>query len=161
MTDLEITETNYDDPIHTRGIIDVLNSYAADPVGGGEPLATDVRSRLVPALRDHPNSLVLLAFAKGTPIGVAVCFFGLSTFQARPLLNIHDLAVVPTSRRRGVGRALLAAIERRAIQRGCCKLTLEVQEDNGRANDLYESFGFSDVLVGDSAPTRFLAKRLP
>ena len=161
MTDIEVTEANYDDPIHERGIVDVLNSYAADPVGGAEPLAAEVRSRLVPALRDHPSSLVLLALAKGSPVGVAVCFFGLSTFQARPLLNIHDLAVVPTSRGRGVGRALLAAVERRAIQRGCCQLTLAVQEDNGRARNLYESVGFSDVLIGNSAPTRFLAKKLP
>ena len=39
------------------------------------------------------------------------------------------------------------------MQRGCCKLTLEVQEDNMRARTLYESFGFADFLVGDSAAT--------
>lgn len=161
MTNLEVTEANYDDPIHALGIVDVLNSYAADPVGGAKPLTSEVRSRLVPALRDHPSSLVVLALAKGSPVGVAVCFFGLSTFQARPLLNVHDLAVVSTSRGHGVGRALLTAVERRALQRGCCKLTLEVQEDNIRARNLYGSFGFSDVVIGDSAPTRFLAKPLP
>jgi hypothetical protein len=35
-----------------------------------------------------------------------------------------------------------------------------VQEDNGRALGLYRSFGFSDLVMGDSDPTRFLVKPL-
>lgn len=159
-TSMRILEADFTDPAHCAGIVEVLNSYAADSVGGGEPLAPDARERLVPALRDHPTALVLLALADDRPAGVAVCFFGLSTFQARPLLNIHDLAVLPEYRGKGIGRALLAAVEDRATKRGCCKITLEVQDDNIRARGLYESFGFSDFVVGTSAPTRFLTKHL-
>ena len=119
-----------------------------------------MRRRLVPALREHPGVLVLLALAEGSPVGVAVCFLGLSTFRARPLLNIHDLAVLPEWRGQGIGRALLAAAEDRARQRGCCRLTLEVQDTNERALRLYERFGFSDFVVGSSGPTRFLTKSL-
>lgn len=157
---MRILEADFADPAHCAGIVEVLNTYAADPVGGGQPLASEVRERLVPTLRDHPTALVLLALVDQRPAGIAVCFFGLSTFQARPLLNIHDLAVVPEHRGRGIGRALLAAAEEHAIKRGCCKLTLEVQDDNGRARALYESFGFSNFVVGNSAPTRFLTKPL-
>jgi ribosomal protein S18 acetylase RimI-like enzyme len=157
---LDVVEANFEAPSHRAGILEILNSYAADPVGGGKPLGADVRERLLPALRQHPTALVLLAIDQGQPVGLAVCFLGFSTFQARPLLNIHDLAVLPAWRGRGVGRALLAAAEHRARQRECCKLTLEVQESNGRALRLYEGFGFSDFVVGDSGPTRFLAKPL-
>jgi ribosomal protein S18 acetylase RimI-like enzyme len=157
---VEVVEAEFETPAHRAGILDVLNSYAVDPVGGGAPLSPDVRERLVPALRDHPTALVLLALAHGRPVGVAVCFLGLSTFQARPLLNVHDLAVLPEWRRRGVGRALLAAAEDRARQRGCCRLTLEVQDSNRRARRLYERFGFADFVVGNSGPTRFLTKPL-
>lgn len=157
---LRIIEADFTNPAHCTGIVEVLNSYAADPVGGREPLTAEVRERLVPTLRDHPTALVLLALVDQRPAGIAVCFFGFSTFQARPLLNIHDLAVVPEQRGRGIGRALLAAAEDRAIKQGCCKLTLEVQDDNGRARALYESFGFSDFVVGKSTPTRFLTKSL-
>ncbi len=129
-------------------------------MGGGEPLSPTVRGRLVPALRDHPTALVLLAIEQAHPVGVAVCFLGFSTFQAQPLLNIHDLAVLPEWRSKGVGRALLRAAEHRARQRGCCKLTLEVQDSNDPALRLYESFGFSNFVIGDSGPTRFLAKPL-
>jgi GNAT superfamily N-acetyltransferase len=141
-------------------IVTLLDSYAGDPVGGGQPLTRDVRERLVPLLRDHPTALVLLAFSIDGPVGIAVCFFGLSTFRASPLLNIHDLAVLPRYRGQGVGRALLRAAEEQARLKGCCKLTLEVQDDNRRARTLYESFGFADVVYGSSAVTRFLAKPL-
>jgi ribosomal protein S18 acetylase RimI-like enzyme len=104
--------------------------------------------------------LALLALSEGTPVGVAVCFLGFSTFNARPLLNIHDLAVVPERRGQGIGKALLAAAEAEAMRRGCCKLTLEVQDDNRRARGLYERAGFTDFVVGASGPTRFLCKPL-
>lgn len=157
---VEVLEADLDDPAHREGIVDVLDSYAADPVGGSRPLSPDVRDRLVPALRGHPAALVLLAFADGRPVGVAVCFFGLSTFQALPLLNVHDLAVLPEFRGRGIGRVLLEALEDRAVRDGCCRLTLEVQDDNRPARSLYEGFGFRDHVVGESAPTRFLTKSL-
>jgi ribosomal protein S18 acetylase RimI-like enzyme len=157
---VQVRAADYETPADRAGIVDVLDSYASDPVGGGHPLTDDVRKRLVPALRENPNALVLLAFADEHPVGLAVCFFGFSTFQARPLLNIHDLAVLPAYRGKGVGRALLAEAERQARGRGCCRLTLEVQDDNTRARSLYERFGFSDFVVGASAPTRFMGKPL-
>jgi ribosomal protein S18 acetylase RimI-like enzyme len=142
-----------------RAIVEVLDSYAREAVAGARPLAADVRARLPGALREHPTALPFLAFAGQDPVGVAVCFLGLSTFHARPLLNVHDLAVVPAWRGRGVGRALLEAVEAEAVRRGCCRLTLEVQDDNEPARRLYERFGFTDYLPG-GAPTRFLCKPL-
>jgi ribosomal protein S18 acetylase RimI-like enzyme len=157
---LRVHEANFGDPRDTNGIVAVLNSYALDSVGGGQALSADVRERLVPTLREHPTSLVLLAFVGDEPVGIAVCFFGLSTFRARPLLNIHDLAVLPLYRGRGVGHALLRAAEDYARLKDCCKLTLEVQDDNTRARALYQRFGFEDFVVGNSAPMRFLVKPL-
>lgn len=157
---IEVRRAEYDDPVHRAGIVDIVDSYAGDPVGGGKPLAERARADLVAALRDHPASRVFLAFADGAPVGVAICFEGLSTFRAEPLLNIHDLAVLPDWRGGGIGRALLTAVEEWARAAGCCKLTLEVQDDNARARGLYESFGFADFVVGGPAPTRFLTKPL-
>jgi GNAT superfamily N-acetyltransferase len=160
VTGLAIREANFADAGDAAAIVTVLDSYATDPAGGGKPLPREVRERLVPALRDQPTALVLLAFVGPTPVGIAVGFFGLSTFQARPLLNIHDLAVVAAHRGKGVGRALLREAENRALGRGCCKLTLEVQDANARARALYASFGFEDFVLAGSS-TRFLSKALP
>ena len=157
---LSVREADFGDPRDSKGIVAVLDSYAVDRAGGGRALAPEVRDRLVPALRDHPTSLVLLALVDDEPVGIAVCFFGLSTFRARPLLNVHDLAVIPQYRGKGIGHALLSEAEQRARRKGCCKLTLEVQDDNAPARALYERFGFEDFVVGNSAPTRFLAKSL-
>ena len=157
---LEILKVDFADALHCSGVVEVLNSYASDPFGGGEPLSLEVRERLISSLRNHPTVLVLLAFDERRAVGVAVCFFGFSTFQALPLLNIHDLAVVPGYRGKGIGRALLDAVEAYAQDRGCCKLTLEVQDDNQRARRVYDRFGFGDFVLGDSATTRFLSKPL-
>jgi ribosomal protein S18 acetylase RimI-like enzyme len=137
------------------GIVLLLNSYAVEPVGGGMPLPSDVRERLVSALRQVPHALVLLALTDDVPIGIAVCFFGFSTFRASPLLNVHDLAVLPQHRGHGVGRALLQAAEEHARRRGCCRLTLEVLESNSGARALYRRFGFDELTV-----SRFLIKPL-
>ena len=157
---LQVRAADLYTPSDGAAIVDVLDSYASDPRGGGVPLTADVRARLLPGLRAHPTTLVLLAFDASRPVGLAIGFFGFSSFAARPLLNIHDLAVIPGQRGKGVGRALLTAAESFARARSCCKLTLEVQDDNLPARTLYERFGFVDVKYGDSGPTRFLAKPL-
>jgi ribosomal protein S18 acetylase RimI-like enzyme len=157
--DVTIREADLTDPADGSALVAVLDSYASDEIGGGRPLAPDVKDRLPEALRDHATAFVLLAFVGGRAAGIAVCFFGFSTFQARPLLNIHDLAVVPDRRGQGIGRALLAAVEEEATRRGCCKLTLEVLDSNQQARRLYGTFGFVDFMVGGS-PMRFLFKPL-
>jgi ribosomal protein S18 acetylase RimI-like enzyme len=55
---------------------------------------------------------------------------------------------------------LLDAAENHARAAHCCKLTLEVQDDNQPALRLYQRFGFRDVRYGNSGPTRFLGKPL-
>ena len=157
---MQIVVADLENPTHASGIVAVLDTYAQDEFGGGRPLPPAVRERIVPGLRACPTSLVLLAMDGARPVGVAVCFFAYSTFGAVPLLNIHDLAVVPAYRGRGIGRALLGAVETQARERGCGKLTLEVIEDNVRARGLYASCGFGDPLVGRPVTTRFLTKPL-
>jgi len=152
---LHIRRADFADSRDAAGIIAILNSYAVEPVGGGQPLSLDVRERLVPVLRDTPNAVVLLAFEGDEPIGIAVCFIGLSTFRARPLLNLHDFAVLPEHRGKGVGVALLRAVEDHARRHGCCRLTLEVLESNSGARELYRRFGFDNSTL-----SRFLVKHL-
>ncbi|MEN0111395.1 MAG: GNAT family N-acetyltransferase [Planctomycetota bacterium] len=144
-----------------EAVIAMLDAYARDPAGDGKPLADKVRARLIEGLRQHPTTVVLLAWDGDTPIGVATCFVGFSTFAAAPLLNVHDLAVVPAARGRGVGRALLRAAEEEARRRGCCKLTLVVLEHNDPARKLYESEGYRRATYnGGLGGALFYAKQL-
>jgi len=160
---IEIREANLHDAADAAGFLAVLESYAQGIMGGGAALDPDVKRRLVPALLEQPSALVLLALSgeRQQVVGIASCFFGFSTFAARPLLNVHDLAVLPEFQGRGIGRALLGGAEERARQRGCAKLTLEVLEENQRALGLYRERGFRDFeLRGVARRTLFLTKSL-
>jgi ribosomal protein S18 acetylase RimI-like enzyme len=159
---ITIVEANLADQNQVETIIDVLDSYAREPAGGSAAIPADVRERLLTDLHRVDNALVLTALdADGRTVGIAVCFRGYSTFKARPLINIHDLAVLPDQRGRGVGSALIEAVEERGRALGCCKITLEVLDDNHGARRLYESVGFADGGPGEGdTNTMFLQKPL-
>ncbi len=145
---VEVRQADYHAPADRAALIALLDSYAQDPMGGGTPLAPDVRERLCDELAARqPLAVSFIAWAGSEPVGLANCFEGYSTFKARPLLNVHDIAVLPAHRARGVGQALLAACETHARQRGCCKLTLEVLSGNARALRSYQRFGFAPYVL--------------
>ena len=105
----------------------------------------------------HGGARVFLAYEGDEPAGLAICFVGFSSFKAKPLVNVHDLAVAPQFRGRGIGRALLEAVAADARQLGCCKVTLEVRADNAKAIGLYRRVGFQST---QPAETLFLSKYL-
>ncbi|MCT2401246.1 GNAT family N-acetyltransferase [Novosphingobium mangrovi (ex Huang et al. 2023)] len=144
-----------------EALVALLDAYARDPMGGGQPLEDAVRQRLVPALDAVPGAFSLLAFDGDEPVGLANCFTGFSTFAARPLINIHDVAVKPTARGRGVGRALMRAVEQEARARGACKITLEVLGGNEPAKALYASLGYGNyALDPEKGTAQFWEKKL-
>lgn len=127
---------------HAEGLIAVLNEYAQLPIIAAKPLPNDVQARLPKLLAENPNAHVLLAMSDESVAGVAVCFLGFSTFAAMPLLNVHDLAVRGKFRSTGVGGALLDGVAEKARTLGCCRVTLEVDDENSGARRLYERKGF-------------------
>lgn len=151
MHSVSVLEADLDHPKHQKAVVELLDAYSRDPMANGVPLAPTVREALIPGLRQHPTTNIFLAFQGEHAVGIAVCFLGFSTFAAKPLLNIHDLAVLPGCRDRGVGRRLLEAVERKARALGCCKLTLEMQENNHKARRVYESAGFSQAVYQEAA----------
>lgn len=140
-------KADLDDPQHADAIVMLLDAYARDPMGGGQPLSQYARDNLVAGLRARPGVLVILGYLDGAPAGLAICFEGFSTFACKPLLNIHDLVVLPEARRRGVASALLAKVEAAARASGCCKLTLEVLEGNLPAQRTYATQGFEGYAL--------------
>ncbi len=158
---LRTVQADLDRPEHQAAVLAMVDAYSRDPMGDGAPLSGEARERLIPGLRQHPTTLVFLAYDDNAPVGVAVCFLGFSTFAAQPLVNLHDVAVLPTHRGRGVGRALLAAVETKARELGCCKLTLEVLDQNHRALRTYTAAGFQRfALQPGSGEAIFLTKSL-
>lgn len=56
--------------------------------------------------------------------------------------HITNVAVAPTLRRLGFGRALMLEMMRTALLDGACQMTLEVRESNLAAQALYQGLGF-------------------
>ncbi|MCA9773921.1 MAG: GNAT family N-acetyltransferase [Myxococcales bacterium] len=153
---IRVVEADFERADHADAIVDLIDAYARDPMGRGEGLGPDVKARLVEGLAAHPTANVFLAFEGTEPVGVAVCFLGFSTFAARWVLNVHDLAVAPEHRGRGIGGTLLEAVIAHAHRLGCRKVTLEVRADNEAARRLYRRLGFGPGGVEQSFWTRTL-----
>jgi len=158
---VEVLEADLDRREHQGAVVELLDAYAQDPMGDGKPLSVDVKQALIPGLRQHPTTLIFIGLSDERPVGIATCFRGFSTFAARPTVQISDLFVLPGLRGKGIGRLLLAAVEQKARDLGCCKVTLEVQENNRRAGRLYAEMGFSQaVYVAAAGGCLHLTKHL-
>ncbi len=140
---VRIIESDLERSGHANALIQLMDQYARDPMGGGEALSSHARENLVAELRRRDTAHVILAFVDDVPAGLVICFEGFSTFACHPLLNIHDLIVSVEHRGRGLSRRLLHAAEELAVRLGCCKLTLEVLEGNSVAQAAYRACGFA------------------
>jgi GNAT superfamily N-acetyltransferase len=75
------------------------------------------------------------------PVGLALYFFTYSTFLGRPSLYLEDLFVLPEERGRGAGRALLRALGKIAMARGCGRMEWTVLDWNAPAIRFYRRIG--------------------
>ncbi|MEQ8398213.1 GNAT family N-acetyltransferase [Thalassobaculum sp.] len=80
--------------------------------------------------------------AAPTPVGFALYYFTYSTWAGRPNLYVEDLYVDPDQQGGGVGKRLMAALARAALDAGCGRLELSVKTDN-RARAFYERLGLT------------------
>ena len=140
---IAVVRARYDDPSHATALVDLLDHYARDPAGGGEPLSDFARGNLVAALAARPFVFSVLAFDGDTPVGLINAIEGFSTFACKPLVNVHDVVVIASHRGRGIAARLFAEVEAIARERGACKLTLEVLDGNASARALYQRLGFA------------------
>ena len=147
---IDIISADLHQAAHGAAIVKLLNDYACDLMGGAEPLSEFCQTNLVSELQKRSNVHAFLAYVDGVPAGLCICIEGFSTFACKPLLNIHDLAVSPPFRGLGIAKRLLAAVEQRAQQLGCCKITLEVLQGNHKAQDIYASVGFAQYQLDPS-----------
>jgi len=83
----------------------------------------------------------LICRRDGRPVGFALYFFTYSTFLARPSLYLEDLFVRPEERGNGAGKALLKALARIAVARGCGRMEWTVLDWNRPAIGFYLRLG--------------------
>jgi GNAT superfamily N-acetyltransferase len=139
---VSIVHCDFVRPAHRQAVGDLINAYIGDEKGGGEPLSPQAAERLVTMLAAHPTAFILLAESDSEFVGLLTAFENISTFTARPMMNVHDLFVHPTYRRCGIARRLMETLIEEARRHDCSRLTLEVRQDNPRAQTLYNNLGF-------------------
>lgn len=124
-------------------ILELLNSYATDPLGGETSLPEYTKQNLIGEMKKRPEMCItFIAYVDDEPAGIANCVVGFSSFACKSLLNIHDFTTIPKFRRRGVAKQLLQFVEDYARDKGMCKVTLEVLENNLPAKMAYLQHGF-------------------
>jgi GNAT superfamily N-acetyltransferase len=113
----------------------------------------------------NPKFRALVAEWEKQPAGYAF-FFGYYSTWAGPGLFLEDLFVRQQFRSRGIGKALLAAVARIAVQENSYAVHWEVLDWNEKAIEFYKSLGgkFLDqwrlALLTDDALRRLAEKAL-
>jgi GNAT superfamily N-acetyltransferase len=100
-----------------------------------------------------PRAFCDIAEADGGPVGFAVWFYSVSTFEGRHGIYLEDLYVRPAARGAGVGRALLAHLARRCLAENLARLEWAVLDWNAPAIAFYDA-------LGATAKTEWITRQL-
>ena len=84
---------------------------------------------------------VIFAMEDGKEVGFALFFHNFSTFLGRAGVYLEDLYVSPEYRGHGHGKALIKALARIAMERGCGRLEWSCLDWNTPSIDFYLSLG--------------------
>lgn len=131
------------------GIVPRLRAFGPSALRPVDALDAAERDALLHALDDPtPDTVLLVADDDGGhPVGVAFAESPTDYFTGERHGHLGILAVAAGAERKGAGRALIAAVERWAMERGYRFLTLNVFAANERARTVYEQAGFSPDTI--------------
>lgn len=145
MENLILEQCDFANSRHRAAYMNMLCGYMVSPMGGMEHgLDPQQQQRLARELQANAMCRCFLLRQGERYVGLSTCFLITSTFKAKPYLYIHDLYVDAECENRGLGTQLLDMLVSYAREAGCCKVTLEVRNDNGRAMHVYKKAGFDD-----------------
>lgn len=131
---------NYQDPQHVQDMLYLLNKYALEHMSSATVLNRTVRNNLTAEVAKPPHAFSVICYVDNTPAGLVNYIEAFSTFKCTPLINIHD---VVCTKFRGLSQKMSPHVEKIAIQKGCCKITLEVLDGNHIAKNAHIKFSFA------------------
>lgn len=147
---------DFDTPLHVEKLKELIRHYMTDDMGGCKPLSISMEYNMVEGLKKQTNCFVLFIEYNGDIVGLATCFINFSTFRAKPYINVHDIVIHSNMRGKQLGKLLMQKIIEIAHHYNCCKVTLEVREDNVIAQRMYTQLGFGET----NPPMHFWTKIL-
>jgi len=138
---LSIRPATADDVPLIRILIAELADYERMP-DAAVATEADLRAQL---FGDHPAAEALIGEVDGEPAGFALFFHSFSTFTGKRGLYLEDIFVRPAFRGVGLGRQLMAALARIAVQRDCARFEWSVLDWNTPAIAFYRAIGASGM----------------
>jgi ribosomal protein S18 acetylase RimI-like enzyme len=135
-------------------------------VFSGRPLletnATHVEQRLCEILDEGSRTLVVAVDDQaGRIVGLLVTRLEeIGAIDLTPALHVTHLLVAPSHRRRGIGRALLAAAVHLADERGVDRVLATAAAGSREANRYLARLGFAPLVVHRIASTSVLRRAL-
>lgn len=112
-----------------------------------EPDAGRQRAGLALMLADPKRRAVLVADRRGRVVGMVTAQLVVSTAEGGPSALVEDMVVDAAERGRGLGRALLRAIEEWAGARGATRLQLLADRENAPALEFYARMGWEGTRL--------------
>jgi len=83
----------------------------------------------------------MVGFIDAIPLGFALYFHNFSTFLCRPGIYLEDIYVRPDARGKGLGKAMLSAVARVAVERNCGRMEWAALNWNEPAIGFYRKLG--------------------
>jgi ribosomal protein S18 acetylase RimI-like enzyme len=127
--------------------IDVQAAHASAMPWWFKPASPDTfPPDVVARLLDDPSNLVFIAEVESSPAGYAYAEVmdrpETSFNYAYQMVYVHHISVRPAHRRRGIGRALLEAVQAAASKRDIRMISLDVWTFNAGARAFFSLSGF-------------------
>ena len=136
MNNTKIRFANESDAARILGFIKELAAYEkmSNQVVANEDLLREW-------IFEKKKAEVIFAMEDGKEVGFALFFHNFSTFLGRAGVYLEDLYVSPEYRGHGHGKALIKALARIAMERGCGRLEWSCLDWNTPSIDFYLSLG--------------------
>ena len=132
-------EIRFADRADTGLILEFIKELAAYEQLSGEVVADE--KLLEEWIFDKGKAEVLICSCQGEPAGFALFFHNFSTFLGKRGLYLEDVFVRPQHRGAGLGKHLMAALARIAVQRDCGRFEWSVLDWNAPAIGFYRTLG--------------------
>jgi GNAT superfamily N-acetyltransferase len=111
----------------------------------GYPASVEALARRVERLAASAADRLVVAELEGQIVGLASVHVSLALEYDEPAAKLSAIVVDERYRRRGIGEALVTAIEEEASKRGCCLIFLTTAERRGDAHAFYRKLGYEET----------------
>ena len=134
---LTIREATANDVPTILALVKELAAYEREP----DAVTATEADFLRHGFGERPFYKTLLAEWDGATAGLALFFFGFSTWTGGPTLYLEDLFVRPEHRKKRIGLTLMQRLAREATDNGCKRFIWQVLDWNEPSIQFYESLG--------------------